>query len=138
MKKKTIQELQLGDVAKTTVKVTEDLVKLFAEVSGDNNPVHLDEEYASATPFKSRIAHGMLVGSLFSKLLGTELPGEGTIYLEQNLRFLKPVYLGDEVTATVSIKELLTEKNRVYFDTVATNQNDEVVVSGSAVVLAPR
>lgn len=110
MKKKTIQELQLGDVAKTTVKVTEDLVKLFAEVSGDNNPVHLDEEYASATPFKSRIAHGMLVGSLISKLLGTELPGEGTIYLEQNLRFLKPVYLGDEVTATVSIKELLTEK----------------------------
>ncbi len=138
MKKKTIQELRVGDQANTKVVITGDLVKQFADVSGDKNPVHLDEEYAAATPFESRIAHGMLVGSLFSTLLGTELPGEGTIYLEQNLRFTKPVYLGDEITATVTIKELVTEKNRVYLDTTATNQRDEVVISGSATVLAPK
>ncbi|MDI9471409.1 MAG: MaoC family dehydratase [Tissierellia bacterium] len=138
MKKKTIHELQVGDQASTKVIITEDLVKQFADVSGDKNPVHLDEEYASATPFKSRIAHGMLVGSLFSTLLGTELPGEGTIYLEQNLRFTKPVYLGDEITASVTVRELVTDKNRVLLDTVATNQRDEVVITGTAGVLAPR
>lgn len=139
MKKgKTILELNLGDFAESYKRIEEKDVVLFSEVSGDKNPVHLDEEYASTTRFKHRIAHGHLVSSLFSALLGTELPGEGSIYLGQDIRYLKPVYLNDEIRAVVKVVELDTTRNRVKLETNAYNQNNEMVISGMAEIMPPR
>lgn len=139
MKKgKTILELNLGDFAESYKRIEDKDVVLFSEVSGDKNPVHLDEEYASTTRFKHRIAHGHLVSSLFSALLGTELPGEGSIYLEQDIRYLKPVYLNDEIRAVVKVVELDTTRNRVKLETNAYNQNNEMVISGMAEIMPPR
>lgn len=139
MKKgKTILELNLGDFAESYKRIEDKDVVLFSEVSGDKNPVHLDEEYASTTRFKHRIAHGHLVSSLFSALLGTELPGEGSIYLGQDIRYLKPVYLNDEIRAVVKVVELDTTRNRVKLETSAYNQNNEMVISGMAEIMPPR
>jgi 3-hydroxybutyryl-CoA dehydratase len=139
MKKgKTILELNLGDFAESYKRIEDKDVVLFSEVSGDKNPVHLDEEYASTTRFKHRIAHGHLVSSLFSALLGTELPGEGSIYLGQDIRYLKPVYLNDEIRAVVKVVELDTTRNRVKLETNAYNQNNEMVISGMAEIMPPR
>ena len=136
--KKTLKELQVGDQATYVKKITEKDVGMFAEVSGDFNPVHLDETYASHTMFKTRIAHGGLVSSLFSTVLGTKLPGEGTIYMEQDSRFIRPVYLDDTITATVEVDEIDEIKGRVRLKTIATNQKGEPVVSGFALVMPPR
>lgn len=136
-KGKTLSELKVGDSASLTKKMTEAEVKLYATLSGDTNPVHLDEAYAQTTIFKTRVVHGMFVSSLFSALLGNHLPGNGTIYLGQELRFTKPVFLNDTVTATVTISELVAEKNRAVLETVAVNQHGDVVVKGSATVLLP-
>ncbi len=138
LKGMTIQELQLGQSASYTKTITNKDVLLFAEVSGDDNPVHVNEEYALTTMFKGRIVHGALVASLFSKILGTDLPGNGTIYLGQESRFMKPVRLNDAITATVTVVEILLEKNRVKLETVARNSAGEVVVTGFATVLAPK
>lgn len=139
MKKgKTILELNVGDYAESTKRIEDKDVVMFSEVSGDKNPVHLDEEYASTTRFKHRIAHGHLVSSLFSALLGTELPGEGSIYLGQDIRYLKPVYLNDEIKAVVKVVELDTTRNRVKLETSAYNQNNEMVISGMAEIMPPR
>jgi 3-hydroxybutyryl-CoA dehydratase len=138
MKGRTITQLQAGDRAEFTKTVTAHDVLLFAGVSGDHNPVHLDETYAQSTMFKTRIAHGMLVGSLFSTVLGTQLPGEGTIYLGQDLKFLRPVYLDDVITAVVTVSEVMPEKNRVRLETSAVNQHGETVVTGSALVMPPK
>ena len=139
MKKgKTILELTIGDFAESR-KVLEDKdVVSFSEVSGDRNPVHLDEEYASTTRFKHRIVHGHLVASLFSALLGTELPGEGSIYLGQTIKYLKPVYLNDEIRAVVKVVECDVDKNRVKLETNAYNQNNEMVITGMAEIMPPR
>lgn len=134
----TIQELQLGQSASSTTTLTDKEVRLFAEISGDDNPVHLDEAYAQTTMFKGRIVHGALVASLFSKILGTQLPGFGTIYLGQESRFMKPVRLDETITATVTIVEIIPEKNRLKLETIARNSAGEVVVSGFATVLAPK
>lgn len=136
--KKTISQLQVGDCATYVKTITEKDVGLFAEVSGDFNPVHLDENYASQTMFKKRIAHGGLISSLFSTVLGTELPGEGTIYMEQDSRFIRPVYLYDTITAKVEVDEIDTVKGRVRLKTVALNQKGEPVVTGFALVMPPR
>lgn len=136
-KGKTLSELKVGDSASLTKKMTEAEVNLYATLSGDTNPVHLDEAYAQTTIFKTRVVHGMFVSSLFSALLGNHLPGNGTIYLGQELRFTKPVFLNDTVTATVTISELVAEKNRAVLETVAVNQHGDVVVKGSATVLLP-
>jgi 3-hydroxybutyryl-CoA dehydratase len=136
--KRTLKELQVGDHATYVKKITEKDVGMFAEVSGDFNPVHLDESYASSTMFKKRIAHGGLVSSLFSTVLGTKLPGEGTIYMEQDSRFIRPVYLDDTITATVEVDEIDEVKGRVRLKTIATNQKGEPVVSGFALVMPPR
>lgn len=109
----------------------------FAEATGDNNPVHLDESFAAQTPFKGRIAHGMLVASSISAALAEQLPGPGTIYLSQSLRFLKPVRIGDEITTRVEVVEVL-EKGRVRLLTTCSNQAGELVIEGEALVLAPR
>ncbi len=138
MNKFTVNELQVGQFAEVTKTFTEDDVNKFGEVSGDLNPAHLNEEYAKGTIFKSRIVHGMLVGSLFSAILGTQLPGLGSIYTYQSLKFTKPVYLNEKITAIVTVKEINIERNRVILDCVAKNEKDEVVIVGEATIMPPR
>jgi len=133
----TYDELNEGDTATFTRTLTEDDLHLFAAVSGDVNPVHLDAEFAANTMFKERIAHGMWSGSLVSAALATVMPGPGTIYLEQNLAFKRPVKLDD--TITVKLKVLRKEpKNRVVVECDVRNQNDQQVVVGEAKVIAPK
>lgn len=112
-------------------------VRSFAEVSEDRNPIHLDEAAGAASIFKERIVHGMLCASLFSALLGERLPGRGTIYMGQTLKFLAPVKLGATVTATVTVAEILAEKGRVVL-TCEAKVGDKLVISGEATVLAPK
>lgn len=130
--------LKVGDTAEMTKTVADADVRAFAELTGDHNPVHLDEEYAAATRFGRRIAHGMLGASLISAVLANELPGRGTVYLSQTLRFTAPVFLGDTVTARVVVKALREDKPVVTLETFCTNQRGERVVEGEAVVLASR
>lgn len=131
---KTIKELHVGDHASYHKVITADMVNLFATVSGDHNPIHLDDNYAKQTIFGERIAHGALISSLFSTILGTELPGEGCIYMSQSSRFIAPVKIGDEITATVTVSQIIEEKNRVILETVAKNQEGQPVVIGEALV----
>ena len=135
---KTIQQLQVGDKAELRKTFVEEDVAEFARVSGDSNPAHMDENYAKTTQFKTRIVHGMLAGSLFSALLGTDLPGVGTIYTGQTLKFTRPVHFGDEITASVTVKELNTERNRAVFDCLAVNPQGEPVIIGEATVMPPK
>ena len=118
-----------------TKVITEQDVLTFSEISTDNNPLHIDEEAAAKGFFKKRVAHGMLVASLISAVLGTQLPGQGTIYLGQNLQFKKPVFLGDEITAVVELIELLNDSHRAIFKTSCVNQDGVEVISGIATVL---
>ena len=127
--------LKIGDTAAISRKITDKDVRNFADVSGDSNPVHLDEEFAGQTRFGRRIAHGMLGASLISAVLGTELPGIGSIYLSQTLQFLGPVYLDDTVTARVIVTKVREDKSIVMLETVCENQNGETVIRGEAVVL---
>jgi 3-hydroxybutyryl-CoA dehydratase len=131
----TFAELSIGQTASLSRTVTERDVVLFADVTGDSNPVHLDAEAAARSRFGGRIAHGMLTASYVSAVLGMRLPGPGTIYLEQNLRFLKPVPLGATVTAEVEVLELFPEKRRVRLATRCRNQDGDLVLDGSATVL---
>lgn len=134
----TLQQLKVGDKVSLVRAFTEEDVKTFAQVSGDTNPAHLDAEYAKGTMFKDRIVHGMLTASLFSALLGTQMPGLGTIYVGQTLKFLRPVYFGDEITASVTVKELLPERNRVIFECEAVNQKGDTVLVGEATMMPPK
>ena len=127
------KQLLVGMKAELTKKITDEDIIKFSEVSEDRNPLHLDEEYAKKTIFKERIAHGMLSASLISAVLGNKLPGEGSIYLEQNLKFIKPVFLGDVITARVEIIEV-KDKN-ITLETNCYNQNNKVVLSGKAKIL---
>ena len=132
----TYDELHEGDTATFTRSLSENELVLFAAVSGDVNPVHLDPEFAACSMFGERIAHGMWSGSLISAALATVMPGPGTIYLDQSLSFKRPVKLDD--TLTVSLKVLRKEpKNRVIFKCAVTNQNNQKVVTGEAKVIAP-
>ncbi|MFP4478608.1 MAG: MaoC family dehydratase [Candidatus Izemoplasmatales bacterium] len=134
----TIQQLNVGDSASTKKAFNEKDVLMFAEVSSDFNPVHVDKDYPKETMFKKQIVHGMLVGSLFSAIFGVQMPGLGTIYIKQSLKFTKPVYFGDEIEATVTVKELMIERNRVVFDCVAKNQNGDLVIVGEATLMPPK
>jgi len=127
--------LKAGDKASRTLRVSDDTVRAFAEVTGDTNPVHLDDDYAAGTRFGRRIAHGMIAAGLISATLANDLPGPGTVYLNQTLKFKLPVYPGDTVTATVEVLSVRPDKPIVTLATVCTNQNDEVVLAGEAVVL---
>lgn len=138
MTRKTIKDIKIGDFAFYEKTITENDVVLFSEVSGDKNPVHLDETFAKESIFHTRIAHGGLINALFSTVLGTELPGLGTIYLQQDSKFIKPVYLNDHIKAIVEAIEINEEKNRVLMKTTAYNQNNEAVVIGTALVMPPR
>jgi 3-hydroxybutyryl-CoA dehydratase len=134
---KSIHELKVGDFAEWSRTVTEDDIELFAKATGDFNPVHLDQAYAQKTIFKGRIAHGLLSVGLISTILGNILPGHGTIYLSQEVKFLAPVKIGDTITARVEVMELIPEKNRVKFRTTCTNQDGKVVIDGIAWGMPP-
>jgi len=139
MKSLTIKDIKVGDSATFTKTVTEADVVNFGGVCGDFNPAHFNAAAASKGMFGQRIAHGMLSASFISTAIGTELPGAGTIYMGQNLKFMKPVLFGDTITATVSVDEILDEaKGRVKLKTVCTNQNGDVVIDGDAMVICPK
>jgi len=137
-KGKSIKEILIGETASYLKEIKEKDIKLFGEITNDYNPAHFDEEYAKKTIFKKRISHGMLIGSLFSKVLGMDLPGPGSIYISQTLKFRRPVYIGDIIKAEVIVKEIDIKKNRVTFGCAAYNQNDEVVIFGEAVMMPPK
>lgn len=137
MKGKTINEIQVGDKASFTKTMSEADVYLFAGISGDLNPAHINQVDSEKTMFKGRICHGMLVASLISTVLGMQLPGPGTIYLGQDLRFTAPVKMGDTVTAEVEVLEKNTEKNRLILKTTVTNEKGKVVIEGKAKVMPP-
>ena len=134
----TIQEMKIGDHASVTKTVSETDVYLFAGITGDLNPAHTNEVAASKTMFKTRIAHGMLGAGFISAVLGMYLPGPGTIYMGQELKFTKPVHIGDTVTASATVEEIILEKNRVILDTTVVNQDGEVVIKGKATVMPPK
>lgn len=131
------EALEVGQKAEYTKTVEERHIQLFAEMSGDRNPVHLDQEFASKTMFKDRIAHGMFSGALISAAVACELPGPGTIYLGQQMSFQKPVKIGDTLTVRLEILEKLP-KFKVRIATNVFNQNGDLVVEGEAEILAPR
>lgn len=131
-----LEDLAVGMSATVTKTITSDDIVKFAEVSCDTNPVHLDEDYAAASPFKSRIAHGMLSGALISAVLGTKLPGPGTIYLSQTLKFRAPVRIGDTVEASATVAEIDMSKKRVRLG-CACVVGETLVVEGEATVMVP-
>jgi acyl dehydratase len=128
-------KLKVGDTASISRTITDEDIRTFAELSGDRNPVHLDEEFAAQTRFGRRIAHGMFGASLISAVLGTKLPGEGSIYLNQTLQFLGPVYIGDTITARVTVSKVREDKSIVTLETLCENQRGETIMRGEAVVL---
>lgn len=138
MSGKTIAELKIGDKASFEKTITETDVCLFAGVTGDMNPIHINDEAGKASMFKRRIAHGVLTAGLISTVLGTQLPGTGTLYLGQNLKFKAPVYIGDTVKAEVEVSEIRTEKNIVILKTICTKSTGEVVIEGEATVMPPK
>lgn len=117
-------------------KLSKNLIEDFAKVSGDYNPIHLDEDYASTTVFKKPVAHGILMASMFSYIFGNHYPGVGSIYISQNLRFKKPVYVDDVVLATVTVESVNYEKRRIKFSTVCAVEGS-VVVTGDAEIFLP-
>ncbi len=133
-----MRSLQSGDKASRTTTITDEMIHAFANLTGDANPVHLDDAYAAGTRFKRRIAHGMIAASLISAALANDLPGPGTVYLSQTLQFKSPVYPGDTLTTTVEVKAVRTDKPIVTLGTVCKNQEDVVVLEGEAVVLVSR
>ena len=135
---KAIGEIQVGDSAEFSKTVSESDVYLYAGVTGDLNPAHINEAYAEKTFFKTRIAHGMLTAGFISAILGMHLPGPGTIYLKQELKFLAPVRIGDTITARAEVVEVMADKNRIRLKTTCTNQDGTQVLDGEAVVSPPK
>lgn len=135
---KSILELEIGETSQFTKTVSESDVYLYAGVTGDLNPAHINEVYAQNTFFKTRIAHGMLLGGFISTVIGTQLPGPGTIYITQELQFKAPVKIGDTVTAIAEVTDIDVEKNRVVLKTTCINEQKILVVDGKAVVSPPK
>ncbi|MFC1856830.1 MaoC family dehydratase [Thermodesulfobacteriota bacterium] len=135
---KTIDEIKVGDTAQFSKTIAESDVYLFAGITGDFNPAHMDEEYAKNTFFKTRIAHGILTVGFISNILGTKLPGPGTIYISQEVKFLAPVRIGDTITAKAEVVEIIAEKNRLRLRTFCTNQEGTIVLDGEAAVSPPK
>ena len=128
-------KFNVGDSAEITKTIEQSDIDAFANVTGDHNPVHVDEEFARTTRFGRRIAHGMLTASLISAVLANKLPGEGSVYLGQTLQFVAPVFPGDEITARVTVREVREDKPILKLETVCVNQRDELVIRGEATVL---
>lgn len=137
MKGKTMDQIKIGDSASFTKTITESDVYTYAGITGDLNPAHINEVEAGKGIFKTRVAHGMLTAGLISAVLGMQLPGPGTIYLGQELKFTKPVYFGDTITAKVEVAEIVKEKI-LKIKTICTNQKGEIVLEGMATVMPPR
>ena len=135
---KTIDQIAVGDADTFTKTVSETDIYLFAGVTGDLNPAHIDESYASGTFFKTRIAHGMLSAGFISAVIGMKLPGPGTIYMKQDIKFLAPVRIGDTITARAEVIEINGEKNRVTLRTTCTSGDGTMVVDGEALVSPPK
>ena len=131
-----MKEIKIGDKASFTKKISSEDIHTYAEVSGDDNPVHIDEEYAEKSIFGERIAHGYHVGSFISAAIGKHLPGNGSIYLTQSMQFKAPVKINDIITATVEIVDFPKEKH-VLLKTVCTNQHDKEVITGEALIIPP-
>ena len=138
LKSYSYAELEVGMQASFSKQLTERDIILFGETSGDLNPAHFDEEYASRTLFKGRIAHGLWSAGLISSCVAMKLPGPGSIYVGQDLKFVAPVRIDDTLTATLTIRELIEKRKFVVLDCQVTNQNDELVLSGVATVMPPR
>ena len=134
----SIDKLSVGQSARFSKTITETDIYLYAGISGDFNPAHVNEQYAAKTFFKTRIAHGMLTASFISTLIGTILPGPGSIYMRQELNFLAPVKIGDTVTAIAEVVEILADKKRVRLKTWCINQEGTTVLDGEALVSPPR
>lgn len=135
---KTMAELQIGDAAEFSKTVSEADIYLYAGITGDFNPAHVNAAYAEKTFFKARIAHGMLSAGFISTILGTLLPGPGTIYLKQELRFLAPVRIGDTITARAEVTAKVEEKNKITLKTTCSNQDGTLVLDGEALVSPPK
>ncbi len=133
----TFDEISIGQTASYSKEIGEQDIQLFAIVSGDNNPVHLDADFAAGTPFKERIAHGMLSGAVISAAIALELPGPGTIYLNQSMRFRRPVLIGDTITVQLEVTAKRDDKRFVTIETTVVNQDGNAVVTGTAEVIAP-
>ncbi|MEN8171262.1 MAG: MaoC family dehydratase [Chloroflexota bacterium] len=129
--------LKINDSASLTKTFSDNDVRTFAEISGDVNPVHLDDDFAAATRFEKRLVHGMLTAGLISAVLGTQLPGPGSVYIRQIINFRAPVFINDTITATVTVANLQDEKPIVTLKTICKNQDDVVVLDGEAVLLKP-
>ncbi len=134
---KTIKEIKVGDSSEFSKTIGESDIYLFAGITGDLNPFHVNEDYSKNTFFKGRIAHGVLLAGFISTVVGCQLPGPGAIYVRQELNFLAPARIGDTITAKATATEVDIEKNRVVLKTTCTNQEGEVVLDGQAVV-SPR
>ena len=135
---KTFEELLIGDSYTDTKTITEEMINTFAEVSGDSNPLHLDAEFAATTQFKERIAHGALVSSFISKVLGCDFPGHGSVYVSQFSQFKRPVKIGDDISTTVEVKEKDEKRGLVTFKTFCKNQLGKIVIDGEAVGIPPK
>ena len=136
-KGKPIDQLKLGDSAQLSNVISEEVIHDFAKATGDFNPIHLDQAYAEKTRFKGRIAHGALSIGFISGVLANLLPGPGSIYLSQEIKFLAPVRIGDTLIAKVEVIELIPDRNRARFRTTCINQKDEVVADGTAWIMPP-
>jgi 3-hydroxybutyryl-CoA dehydratase len=127
----------VGKIANLSRTFRSEDVSSFAKLSGDTNPLHLDAKYAATTRFKRRIIHGPFVASIFGTIFGTIFPGEGAVYISQTLRFIRPVFIGDTVTASVELTAVQKQKSRGIFRTICTNQNEDVIIEGEAQLLLP-
>ena len=128
-------DIKIGDSFVKSRLVTDELIRAFAEVSGDFNPIHLDEDFAAGTRFGKRIAHGMLSGAFISAVLGYEFRERRIVYLSQTMRFISPVFIGDTVTTAATVKSIREDKGIVTLDTVCSNQDGRTVIEGEAVVM---
>lgn len=135
---KTIDQLRVGDTAQFSKTVSETDVYLFAGVSGDFNPAHINEQYAGGTYFKKRIAHGLLSASFLSAVLANQLPGPGAIFLALSVRFQAPVFIGDTITARAEVAQVDSEKHRVTMNLICINQDEKQVLEGEAVLSPPK
>jgi len=135
---RSFDEISVGEEAQFSKTVTETDIYMYAGITGDFNPVHVNKVYAENTFFQSRIAHGLLSAGLISAVIGTILPGPGTIYLKQELSFIAPVYIGDTITAFVEVLEVNVSKNRVLLKTICKNQKNQLIIEGQALVSPPK
>ncbi len=135
MEKKSYDSFQIGDTASFSKTITESDVSNYAGITGDFNPVHIDQEYAAKSFFKDRIVHGMLSAGLISAVLGTKLPGPGAIYLSQDLKFRKPVKINDTITAKVEVIEKKPKRNILKLKTICFNQKNDEVLTGNAEIM---